>query len=346
MKSELNENQNWTWVVIRSGEQDSVSALPLIRALLNSSKNSILIWCDQNSRAIFKLALDRGLSEFFNRVKVISFKFELARWPSVERLINQANLEFPPQELICLDGHFSSAYLVLRASCKIKVGFSKNHFSFLYSRIVPSSLESTMTQAARFMELPKIETSIQNIWSPKTHSSLLGQNLSKSADHYCVSLRASAPSAEWPLENLRDFIRECLKEGISISLLADTHQSAQVTEIMEYFKSPLIKSYLGASLEKEIELLESSALLVSNDSRDTILASELAVPILALFGPTLPEFGNAPWRRHSKVLGVANLACRPCHFRAPETCPKKHHKCLKDIAGSQVFFEAQRLLKS
>ena len=67
------------------------------------------------------------------------------------------------------------------------------------------------------------------------------------------------------------------------------------------------------------------------------LASLQHVPVVALFGPTVPEFGFAPFGPNVQVIERANLACRPCSAHGSERCPLGTHVCMTKISVDTVF---------
>jgi ADP-heptose:LPS heptosyltransferase len=67
------------------------------------------------------------------------------------------------------------------------------------------------------------------------------------------------------------------------------------------------------------------------------------VPVVALFGPTLPE-RSAPWRPRALVTEAVDggpLPCRPCDQRR---CVPGDFRCLRDIAPQTVAAAAERAL--
>ena len=68
------------------------------------------------------------------------------------------------------------------------------------------------------------------------------------------------------------------------------------------------------------------------------------VPVVALFGPTLPE-RSMPWRRsQAKAIAVdaGALPCRPCHQRH---CVPGDFRCLTSIEPERVVIAAEQLLR-
>jgi heptosyltransferase-2 len=63
----------------------------------------------------------------------------------------------------------------------------------------------------------------------------------------------------------------------------------------------------------------------------------MGTPIVALFGPTVTEFGFGPLRAGDVALGLDGLQCRPCSPHGPPQCPLGHHRCMRDITVEAVL---------
>lgn len=89
-------------------------------------------------------------------------------------------------------------------------------------------------------------------------------------------------------------------------------------------------------LRASAALIQRAAVLVTNDSAPLHLATAVGTPVVALFGPTVPEFGFGPRRQGDVALGHAGLACRPCSRHGPERCPLGHHRCMRELSVETV----------
>jgi lipopolysaccharide heptosyltransferase II len=97
------------------------------------------------------------------------------------------------------------------------------------------------------------------------------------------------------------------------------------------------------SLPELRALVERAALYVGADSGPMHIAATSPVPIVTLYGPTLPA-RSAPWRGDSRraiALEVDGLACRPCEQRR---CAPGDFRCLRWIRPAQVVKAAEQLL--
>jgi lipopolysaccharide heptosyltransferase II len=90
-------------------------------------------------------------------------------------------------------------------------------------------------------------------------------------------------------------------------------------------------------------ILERAAVFVGGDSGPLHIASTSDVPVVGLYGPTLPA-RSAPWRpAHLPTVSIdaGELPCRPCDQRV---CAPGDFRCLSGIAAATVTQAAAALL--
>ncbi len=104
----------------------------------------------------------------------------------------------------------------------------------------------------------------------------------------------------------------------------------------------------GTSLFESAELLSLATLFIGNDSGATHLAAAAGVPTVAVFGPTVLEFGYRPWQSRAKVVQVprVSLRCRPCGKHGSRACPVGTHECMAKIDAITVVEAARSLVST
>jgi lipopolysaccharide heptosyltransferase II len=97
------------------------------------------------------------------------------------------------------------------------------------------------------------------------------------------------------------------------------------------------------SLAELRALLDRAALYIGGDSGPLHIAATTRVPIVGLYGPTLPS-RSAPWRGDQWITESVDggpLPCRPCDQRV---CAPGDFRCLTGIRPAQVVEAATRAL--
>ena len=98
------------------------------------------------------------------------------------------------------------------------------------------------------------------------------------------------------------------------------------------------------NLEELRALVSRAALYIGGDSGPLHIASTTSVPIVGIYGPTLPA-RSEPWRDPalvSEAIDVGALPCRPCDQRR---CAPGDYRCLTRIAPATVLAAADRALE-
>jgi len=84
--------------------------------------------------------------------------------------------------------------------------------------------------------------------------------------------------------------------------------------------------------------------IICNDSGLMHTATAVGVPITAIFGSTVSEFGFIPYLSGNSILENNSLSCRPCSHIGRSSCPLMHFKCMKEIKPNTVFDHVKSFL--
>lgn len=91
------------------------------------------------------------------------------------------------------------------------------------------------------------------------------------------------------------------------------------------------------SISESILLINNSKLLITNDSAPIHFAGLTSTNVIAIFGPTIPEFGFSPIKKDDLIIQDNNLKCRPCTIHGGNKCPLDNHNCINNIKPEYVF---------
>jgi len=151
---------------------------------------------------------------------------------------------------------------------------------------------------------------------------------------------AAWANKRWPLDRWIAAAREITSRGAHRAAFffgPDEEALARAAEEM------LARSSAIRVVRPELGLLPALAarlsVFVTGDSAPLHVAEAVGTPVVALFGPTVPAFGFAPFRSESRII-ERPLPCRPCHVHGGQRCPLGHHRCLRDIAVEEVVGRA------
>ncbi|MEO6460673.1 MAG: glycosyltransferase family 9 protein [Bdellovibrionota bacterium] len=336
------------WIIQTSFVGDCVLSLPFLFEL-GRITDAPLVIVTQNGiqKQLFEVALERGLKHLAARTRIITLAkksseksfWGLRRW--TRALVAEGGI---PEKVFCLQRSFRSGLVAVLSGANDRVGFSSGAASFFYTRLVRRGWEQGEHEIEKNLDLLRAAYPSAEIlaWRGLDKPSLLAADTAsrpeRHTDRAAIALGSPWPTKRWPVEHAIDLCRKWAGEGIEVLLIGDPSARSIAEEIRTAVPSLMIQDHVGkTSMSQWVDLLDSCAVLVSGDSASVHVASDIALPVVALFGPTVPEFGFTPWRSHSKVLQHADLACRPCSIHGPKQCPLGHHQCLKNIGAERVF---------
>ena len=175
----------------------------------------------------------------------------------------------------------------------------------------------------------------------------LNQNDLQDKPFVCIGASASFPLKCWPLQNFKQLVENIIQSGISV-VLVGTNGEIETEELAEYFRgSQNVFCAAGIfTILQSAALLEMANAVVANDTSIIHLAEAMRTPSIALFGPTVKEFGYAPMLAQSRLMETdLALRCRPCSRTGKGTCKNRQQQiCMYSISTQKVWDAAQLLL--
>ena len=150
----------------------------------------------------------------------------------------------------------------------------------------------------------------------------------------------------WPVERFAAVAQELAREKQAAVVILGGPDEAQLARTLcDKLDVPVVNGAGTLSLMYSAALLNRCRLLISNDSGLMHMATALQVPVVAIFGPTVQEFGFYPFQAHAEVVSEL-LPCRPCSTKGSQRCPLRHHACMQDISSARVLAAARTMWKN
>lgn len=134
-----------------------------------------------------------------------------------------------------------------------------------------------------------------------------------------------------PLEKWVELIS---KTNDAILLIGGPEDRALGEEILQKANRVDLFNTCGShSILGSASILQQSQVVVTNDTGMMHIAACFDVPIVSIWGNTVPELGMYPYRPEDKssysIHEVKGLNCRPCSKIGFDACPKGHFDCMK-----------------
>lgn len=174
------------------------------------------------------------------------------------------------------------------------------------------------------------------------------------ADHRLVVMHVSAgnPFRRWPIPSFAAVAARLadLDDRHRIVVTSGPSERAAAGAVIDGARARLPEPRAGHvlacgefSLPELRALVERAALYIGGDSGPMHVAATSRVPMVSLYGPTLPV-RSAPWRPATwpaEAVEVPALPCRPCNQRV---CAPGDFRCLTRITPDDVVQAARRAL--
>ncbi len=231
---------------------------------------------------------------------------------------------------------FSSGLITALSGARIRVGFSKNPLSFLFTNQVRHDLDSNLHETDRNQKLIEFITD-SNPELPRLFPSEKDYekvNSYRVSDYVCL-----APTSVWYTKQLPedqwisfiDSIQSRVSKVFLLGALSDRPICERIKKQTHYQQVD--------NLAGQLSFLESAALMKGaimnyvNDSAPMHLASSMNAPVAAIFCSTTPSFGFGPLSKKSFIIQTSEkLECRPCGLHGHRRCPQGHFKCANTIS--------------
>jgi heptosyltransferase II len=247
-------------------------------------------------------------------------------------------------------GSWRSAALALFARVPSRVGFSTSDGRWLYTK--RAAYREDLHHAARLLMLsrpngrePSTDELRPSLYPGPPERAAVDALLGAHSLAPGERLFAVAPGSVWGTKRWPYYpeLVAALDGKARVVVVGGPSDSESAAEIVAAAPG-VIDSTGRLSLLASAELIGRASVLVTNDSAPLHLASAMATPTVAIFGPTVPDFGFGPLSPVHVVIGKESLPCRPCDRHGPQRCPLGHHRCMRDIAVEDVLREIDSLL--
>lgn len=344
---------------------DVVFTTPLIHALRNKYPNARLVYVVESAAAPI-VAPNPHLSE----VIVVPHRRGWRRIVDDLRLAQRLRAE-ACDIAIDLHGGPRSAWLTLASGAARRVGYDIRGRTWMYTDVAHrprglhprhsvenqwdllTALDSSFAGAAD-RETCRVEMPATPEATAAVAARLTALGIAEGPGTRLVLLHVSAgnPFRRWPEEAFADVAAGLVLNAPDrrVLLTAGPSDRDAVRRVLAAARARAgdgadrILDAEAFSLADLRAVLDRSALYIGGDSGPLHIAATSNVPIVGLYGPTLPA-RSAPWRSANLTtvsVDAGDLPCRPCDQRV---CAPGDFRCLTSIDAGAVLRAAERILE-
>ena len=107
---------------------------------------------------------------------------------------------------------------------------------------------------------------------------------------------------------------------------------------------PGVLSLFGSPLPTLMQVLAKARCLVAVDTGTMHLSTALGTPVLALFGPTIPELTGPYSKKTAFSVLRSGISCQPC-FRTAEEKQCGFNRCMQVLKPDVVYNSVERVIR-
>jgi len=303
---------------------DTVFTIPAIKLIQNKTNFPITIVCYKESKKIYELII-KNVEYLILSKEDFLFNERLAR-KSPNKKIKEIN----PKIVFDLTGVMTSASLLYNISAEKIVGFNRPFFSAIYSHFnivgkLQHSIDIYLNAISTY--LPFTNSEVKSAYPIK-------KNLTNSI---CICPFAGWAAKEWGIRNFISLAIHYSKKYQVKFLVEKGSIPEDIKLLLIALNIHLVETKL---IEELINEINSSSILIGNDSGPIQIAAILGVPTFAIYGPTNPNFHLPFGDDHQFINQVINCTPKPyerlCFTNAGRVgCPS--NECLTTLKAEQVL---------
>jgi heptosyltransferase-2 len=246
---------------------------------------------------------------------------------------------------ICITPHRSlrSAFLTWKTGAKIRIGFDRSAWKKAFTQII--NYQHNIHEIDRNLALltaiglnekrilPSLYSTDEDIEKVEAHINKLDESINRF--FFAVAPGSVWPTKRWPEDYFVKFCQLVTEKGITVLLVGGSEDQNLCNRIAGQCKDVIILAG-KLSLRETHYLLTQCAGILTNDSAPLHLGLAANTNVFALFGPTVPEFGFAPFGLKSEIFENSELACRPCAIHGGKKCPVKTFECMESLSPETI----------
>jgi len=150
--------------------------------------------------------------------------------------------------------------------------------------------------------------------------------------YIAVAIGAQFATKRMPAEKMSEILKDI---SLPIVLVGGPGDREEGEKIKHFLPQQNINNTCGGfTIHESAQVVKEAQLLITNDTGMMHIAAAFDLPIISIWGNTVPEFGMYPYRPQApnsySIHEVKGLSCRPCSKIGFAKCPKKHFKCMMD----------------
>ncbi len=223
----------------------------------------------------------------------------------------------------------------------LKIGFSKNPFSFLFTHQRQHAIGNGLHEIERNFKLAlplgNIELKMPKLY-PSEEQKKIALELVHAEQYICIAPASVWFTKQYPVDKWISFIQK-LPQELHIVLLGAPSDKMTCKNIQKKCPNHSVQNLAGkCDLLTSAAIMENANMNYVNDSAPLHLCSAMDAPVTAIFCSTVPSFGFTPLSQNQFIIETHQpLDCRPCGIHGKRGCHKTTFDCARSITDEQLL---------
>jgi len=246
-----------------------------------------------------------------------------------------------------------SAALVWLANISTRIGFDRSAGKWLFTEVIPypngdHEINRNLHLLKRY-GIDPTEKVFPRLYFSDADRQVVQEFLKKYSLNTGRRFITMAPGSVWATKRwLPEYFAKLAdmlgKIGFQIVLVGAESDEPIARAVAASTKITVFSAVGKFSVRQSALLIQNSRLLITNDSAPMHLSVAGRTPVIAIFGPTIKEFGFYPYGKFDRVAELKNLPCRPCGKHGGAKCPIGTFECMKNLLPENVFQHVKYVL--
>ncbi len=172
----------------------------------------------------------------------------------------------------------------------------------------------------------------------QNHVDVINEIGVQAKNYITVTIGAQFATKKMPVTLLTEILQDI---SMPIVLVGGEMDVKVANELCSALSDSAIFNACGKfNLQQSASIVKQSSSLLSNDTGMMHIGACFGIPIVSVWGNTVPDFGMTPFQPERPELisihEVKGLGCRPCSKIGYQTCPKKHFDCMNKQSADSI----------
>jgi ADP-heptose:LPS heptosyltransferase len=157
----------------------------------------------------------------------------------------------------------------------------------------------------------------------------------KSNHYIAFAIGAQFATKRMPVEKMKEIISQIELPVVLLGGPTDQEVGKELSQFQN-----VIDLTGKLTIGQSASVVKQAGVLLTHDTGLMHIASAFQIPIVSVWGNTVPAFGMYPYYPSDSskfsIHEVNGLSCRPCSKIGFQACPKKHFNCMNQQNASEI----------